>query len=438
MTIFGTAGNDDLDGTNDADKFDLSQGGNDTAHGLGGKDAFSFGDAFTEKDRVEGGNGEDALKLFGDYSGQLRLGADQLDSIEQITLLGGEFVYDLVLKDSAVTAGATMTLNATGVFGLGHLLLDASAEIDAPFAVRGSAGNDVIATGGQSDTILGNGGADIITPGGGQDTVNGGEGNDIVVFGTGELDALDRITEVQELGGINEIRLNGDYSDGLVFEALTVTNVNFFRLGAGHDYTLDMSAATLGDDVFFQLEAHDLGSGDKVRFDARGMEHYLGSFFQLGAANDVLIGGKADDFLIGGGGADTTEGDRGTDAYGYNSVLDSIGTAHDTAVGFNAHQDRVFPFFTINPGEVSGLNEKVSVGTLSEATFDADLAAAIGADELGADSAVLFKPDAGDFAGKLFLIIDGNVVAGYQAGEDLVVRFSGATNMNDFSIDNFG
>jgi Ca2+-binding RTX toxin-like protein len=438
MTIFGTAGNDDLDGTGGADKFDLSQGGNDTARGLAGKDVFLFGGTFTDNDRVEGGGAQDTLKLQGDYSGGLRLGAEHLDSIEQVSLLAGEFVYDLVFKNSAVAAGNTMTVNATAVFGVGHLLLDASAELDAAFVVKGSSGNDVIATGSQSDTIAGNVGADIISPGGGQDTVNGGEGNDTVVFGTGELDPLDRITDVQELGVANAVVLDGNYGGGLVFEAETMTNISFLTLTAGHDYTLDMGAAEFGDDISLVLDGLSLEENDKVQLDARGMDHYGGSFVQLGAANDVLVGGKANDFLIGGGGADTTEGDRGIDAYGYNSVADSIGTAFDTVIGFNAHQDRIFPFFTVVSGEVTDLNEKVSDGTLSEASFDADLAAAIGADELGADCAVLFKPDAGDFAGKLFLLIDGNAFEGYQAGEDLVVRLSGATNMNDFSIDNFG
>jgi hypothetical protein len=438
MTIFGTAGNDDLDGTGGADTFDLSQGGKDIARGLGGDDVFLFGGTFTGKDSIAGGSGHDTLKLLGDYSGGLRFAAEQLDRIEQVTLLAGESVYDLVFKDSAVAAGNTMTVNATAVFGVGHVLLDASEELDASFIVKGSAGNDVVATGSQSDTITGNGGTDIISPGGGQDTVNGGEGSDTIVFGTGELDPSDRIADVHEVAFTNTVVLDGDYSGGLVFEAETMTNIGSLVLGTGHDYTLDLGAARLGDEVFLLLDAAALGPDDELHFDARGMRHYDGSFLQAGTGEDVLVGGLANDFLIGSLGADRTEGERGDDAYGYNGVGDSIGTAFDTVIGFDAHHDRFFPFFTVVSGEVTDLNEKVSGGTLSEESFDSDLAAAIGTDELGADCAVLFKPDAGDFAGRLFLIIDGNAFEGYQAGEDLVVRLSGATNMNDFSIDNFG
>jgi hypothetical protein len=438
MPIDGTAGNDDLDGTNGDDKFDLSQGGIDIARGLGGKDVFIFGGTFTQKDSIVGGNGRDTLKLLGNYSDGLSLGAGQIESIEAVTLLASEFVYDLVFKDTAVAAGNTMTINATAVFGLGHVLLDATEEVDASFIVKGSSGNDVVTTGSQSDTLAGNGGGDVLSPGSGQDIVNGGEGNDSIVFGTGELDPLDRITDVLELGVTSKLVLNGDYSGGLVFEAETVTNIGFLELGAGNDYVLDMGAAELGDDVFLQLNATFLDAGDKVQLDARDMTHYDGSFLQGGAGNDVLVGGKADDFFVAGLGVDRTEGDRGLDAYGYGVAIDSTGAAFDTVVGFNANQDRFFPFFTVVSGEVTALEQKVSDGELSEETFDADLAAALGADELGADCAVLFKPDAGDFAGKLFLIIDGNAFEGYQAGEDLVVRLSNATNMGDFSIDNFG
>ena len=55
---------------------------------------------------------------------------------------------------------------------------------------------------------------------------------------------------------------------------------------------------------------------------------------------------------------------------------------------------------------------------MSLASFDADLAAALGG--LGAGQAVWFAPDAGDLAGPIFLIVDANGVAGYQEGEDYV------------------
>jgi len=65
----------------------------------------------------------------------------------------------------------------------------------------------------------------------------------------------------------------------------------------------------------------------------------------------------------------------------------------------------------------------VTSGSLSEASFDDDLSAALGG--LGAGQAALFAPDSGDHAGKIFLVVDGNDVAGYQEGEDYVFGIAG-------------
>src|SRR5204863_7092405 len=96
------------------------------------------------------------------------------------------------------------------------------------------------------------------------------------------------------------------------------------------------------------------------------------------------------------------------------------------------------PLFTLTPGSVSGFDGKISHGILSTANFDTQLAGAIGASELAADHAVLFQPSKGTLAGFLFLIVDANGTAGYQAGEDLVVRLDDAHQMAHFSAANFG
>jgi hypothetical protein len=44
---------------------------------------------------------------------------------------------------------------------------------------------------------------------------------------------------------------------------------------------------------------------------------------------------------------------------------------------------------------------------------------------LGAGRAGLFTPTAGDLAGTLFLVVDANGEAGYQAGEDFVFALPG-------------
>ena len=72
------------------------------------------------------------------------------------------------------------------------------------------------------------------------------------------------------------------------------------------------------------------------------------------------------------------------------------------------------------------IDKAVTVGSLSTATFDSNLAALLGPAHLGADAAVLLTPSAGTLAGHTFLVEDTNGIAGYQAGKDLVFDVTGA------------
>ena len=49
---------------------------------------------------------------------------------------------------------------------------------------------------------------------------------------------------------------------------------------------------------------------------------------------------------------------------------------------------------------------------------------------MAANQAVFFDPNGGGFAGQHFLIVDGNGVAGYQAGQDWVFKFDVAAPVN--------
>jgi VCBS repeat-containing protein len=71
--ILGTAGNDTYGGTQGADYFDLSNGGNDRVSGGATADAFFFGSALTGADRINGDSGIDQVGLQGDYTGANRL-----------------------------------------------------------------------------------------------------------------------------------------------------------------------------------------------------------------------------------------------------------------------------------------------------------------------------------------------------------------------------
>ena len=49
----------------------------------------------------------------------------------------------------------------------------------------------------------------------------------------------------------------------------------------------------------------------------------------------------------------------------------------------------------------------------------------------------MFTPTSGNLAGHAFLIVDGNGTAGYQAGADLVIELTSATNLSHFALSDF-
>jgi hypothetical protein len=151
-----------------------------------------------------------------------------------------------------------------------------------------------------------------------------------------------------------------------------------------------------------------------------------------GGGNDSLHGDEGDDTLNGGGGVDSLAGGAGHDSYVYAAAGDSTGEHFDTIVGFNADMDNL-KLWT----GVTGVDAIVH-GALSDATFTRDLSAAVNAAHMAAHHAVLFAPDAGDHAGQLFLIVDTNGVAGYQAKADLVIQLDQAQNIDHLATGNFG
>ena len=65
------------------------------------------------------------------------------------------------------------------------------------------------------------------------------------------------------------------------------------------------------------------------------------------------------------------------------------------------------------------------------------LEVAVNPTTLAANHAVLFTPDGGTRAGHIFMIVDQNGAAGYQAGADLVIEFVNGTNLASLGTGNF-
>lgn len=213
------------------------------------------------------------------------------------------------------------------------------------------------------------------------------------------------------------LELSGDFSAGFTLTAMSF-DVDRIMVQAGNDYVLVANDNFVGPGESLSVDATALGADDSMMFD--GMAETDGRFFFTGgSSDDFFFGGAGADWVEGRGGADVLSGGGGSDVFVYRAPSDSTGTDYDTLADFDPGADRIDL-----PGAVAGFGAAVEGGALSTATFNDDLAAALG--DLGASQAVWFAPDAGDLAGQVFLIVDGNGRSGYQEGEDYVFAVAGS------------
>ncbi len=407
-TINGNSGNDTINGAL----------GSDTINGGDGDDTINVAADLDAMDKINGGAGNDTVALNGNYSAGLTLTGTMLAGVESIKALGA-FNYNLTTADSLVATGRVLNVDASALGAANHFVFDGSAETDGRFSFSDGAGNDTLKGGAQADVFT-------VTHGG-NDTVAGGAGDDVISLG-GTFDANDAIDGG---AGKDTLVLDGDYSGGVAFRNLTLANVEVMRLTTGHSYDFTTNFYNVAGGTSLTVDGTALGAADTETFD--GSAAKSGAFILKGGqGNDVLTGGAHNDIIIGGLGADHLAGSGGADRFVYKSAAESTGTGFDTLSDFDAASDLVdLPF------KVAHINTAVTVGALSAATFDADLAAAIGHGQLGTHHAVLFTASTGDFAGDTFLIVDMNKVAGYQAGQDLVVMLDHPANIASFGVADF-
>src|SRR5205085_2696448 len=164
-------------------------------------------------------------------------------------------------------------------------------------------------------------------------------------------------------------------AEAIVFEL--ATDEPAIVLHGASRFTLASPDSAVAAGGTLTIDASALGADMAARFD--GSAETDGSFiFKGGAGNDIFTGGAKGDSFTGGLGADRLTGGAGADTFVYHSASESNGAAHDTLVGLNAAQDHI-DLATA----VTGVDAGVS-GTLSAASFDSNLASALGASALGA------------------------------------------------------
>lgn len=235
-------------------------------------------------------------------------------------------------------------------------------------------------------------------------------------------------------GGSGDDTVVGIANYGPRFEANLADGNDTFIGGVGRERVSGGS----GNDVISGGGGNSpVSRGDDVLLGQDGNDQLFGGnrndVLDGGNGKDAILGGAGNDAIKGGAGADRLDGGAGLDKFVYARAANSTGRNFDIVTGFDFKaQDR----FDLKP-VITGIDTAVTGGTLSKASFDAGLAAAVGSGQLAAGHAALFKPDAGDYAGKTFLVIETNGIAGYQAKADLVIMLKGPANLSSLDIADF-
>jgi hypothetical protein len=409
-TVIGGAGDDDILGAKDG-TIDLSEGGNDTADLQGGTAimgaALTTGDVLTHVG---------TLVLDGNYDTDDGTALDlTLANVHGVSggataILDGGDIYEITVSSATVISNVQIESGqTTGLF------FDGTAETTKSFSfdlsdsghatIWGGGGNDSVTSSGATVQFQGNDGNDTIEFTGtyyGSDQFNGGDGNDTLI-----IDHPGEITfSGPSLISVENIELKASGS-------LTMIDNN---VAAGATLTITADAGGLG----FDGQAETDGHYDVIA--AAGSNNISG-----GALSDTLDIGGSYNTIEGNGGGDLIELSTGTyvnELY-YEQVSDSTSVNYDTIQNLDFDHDYIQLSAPLG-SQPSAIDAAVTSGALSTASFDADLAAAIGAGQLGVHHAVLFTPDSGSLSGQTFLIVDTNGTAGYQAGADLVIDVTGA------------
>ena len=331
--VFGTPGNDVLQGTNN---FDVLYGyaGNDTLTALGDHDIAYGGDG---DDALDGGTGNDDLR-----------GEAGNDTYNYALGGGGDVVTDSSGADAvafgagiatgAVTptrSGANLILNVNITGNVGAVTVtnyfsgqeteeirfadgttwDVATVKSKVLAAAATAGNDVILGYDSADTINSLAGNDTVYGGAGNDVIDGGTGSD-TLFGEGGNDIVRAGTGDAKNASVNNYLYGGTGDDVLVASGKTDSLFgeagNDIALGAGGNETLQD------------------GGGSNLLFG--------------GAGADTVRPGDGNDLVLAGTGNDTIDGDsdanaqRGRDVIAFNKsdgvdTLSRLGAGSTISIG---------------------------------------------------------------------------------------------------------
>ncbi|MFS0738102.1 hypothetical protein ABC347_13720 [Sphingomonas sp. 1P06PA] len=293
------------------------------------------------------------------------------EGIVLVAALGSTFdVRDLV---SGVARGdgfevVTLGTSAGDVY-------DSSASPQRSQYLNGGQGNDVLTGGTVADFLVGGAGSDTLSGGTGNDSFIGGAGDDTISGGIGNDTAIVNVAN----DGADAVDL-GDGSDIVQVSGAAQVRITFTSAEVGNGTALDGGTLANQDGgLAVRLQGEDGADGligavgrydDEgitfvaaagTTFDVRDLVSGVarGSAFQVvvlgtaaadalvaantasayyfngGAGNDTITGGRAADFLVGGSGNDVLNGDLGDDQFLGGAGTDRIngGEGNDTLDG---------------------------------------------------------------------------------------------------------
>jgi len=298
LTINGLGGNDRVEvgllRPRDGDRIHLNGGpGNDTLVGGNGHDHIDGGPG---ADDMFGGIDEDTL--FGDMADVRLVGGGGQDRLEM------NVAGVVKITDTSLTIGGRTLSDAAGTYGgffaivlngsSGNDVLDASAFTNVVVELFGNGGNDVLASGASSRTLLDGGpGNDILFGSPADDTLAGGNGNDLLIGGN---DTFPDFTINRLFGGAGNDTMLG------------ATGPNQMFGGPGND---DLVGGPRGDGLYGEQGNDSLNGGDGNDLlqgdgdDTGQPPTYSGADFLDGAAGeDALVADGLDRRLFGGPGLD--------------------------------------------------------------------------------------------------------------------------------------
>lgn len=373
--------------------------------GTAGNDGWYLGATLNPTLVIDGLGGTDQIAIQG-HHGNLVLGPENLLNVEILVLLAGNdtrfgdtsnshYSYNITTVDANVAAGRTLIFSSNQLRAGENFTLDGSAETDGAFIVYAGRGDDRLIGGASNDGFFFGDGA--FTP---ADRIDGGAGNDQVAF-RGNYGALlfadDTIRNVESLALVSG------------------SNTRFGPAASGYHYDITLGDGNVAAGARLIVTGVELLANESMRIDGSAETN---GYFRLlaGKGDDILIGGACGDFFYGNLGADHMTGGGGADIFHYRTAPESTGLAFDSIIGFDCREDRIDL-----PVDLAGFSDIVMGGRLSAATVEADLDAALDG-LLGAGEAALFTPNAGDMAGRMFVVVDVDGVAGYKAGKDLLIE----------------